>query len=123
MIWNYQLYKDALGDELFNKVMTKDNVQAKKDAFVATLTAPKRISNKKFIRKKVADFVVNNSIESQLFVVYNARDDRTEIEMLEDEWIVVADKMDTDCRKKLTLTEDGKLIVESCSSIMLEKTK
>lgn len=88
-----------------------------------TATAPKHISDKKVHQEKVVSFVVNNSVESQLFVVYNAGDDREEIEMPKGEWIVVADKMDTDCQKKVTLTEEGKLIVESCSGIMLEKTK
>lgn len=88
-----------------------------------TADAPKRISEKKVHKEKVVSFVVDNTETSQLFVVYNAGDSETTVAIPEGEWIVLADKNDTDCRKKASLTKDGKLIVDACCGMMLEKIK
>ncbi len=85
--------------------------------------APKRISEKKVQKEKVVSFVVTNSIESQLFIVYNAGKDKAEVEIPEGTWTVLADKDSADCQKEAVLTKDGKLIVEACCGMMLEKTK
>ncbi len=85
--------------------------------------APKRITEKKVHKEKVVSFVVNNSVESQLFIVYNAGDDKAEVEIPAGTWTVLADKDSADCHKQAVLTEDGKLVVEACCGMMLEKAK
>ena len=88
-----------------------------------TADASKRILDKKVQKEKVVSFVVDNTETSQLFVVYNAGNSETTVKIPEGEWVVLADKNETDCRKKASLTKDGELIVDACCGMMLEKIK
>ena len=89
------------------------------------MDAVKRISEKQVPSEGVVSFVVDNTVDgstenwSQLFVAYNANKEQAEISIPEGEWVVLADKYDTDCEKEIACTADMKLIVEPTSGIML----
>ena len=86
-----------------------------------TAEAPKRISDKKVHGEGLVSFVVSNSEENKLFVIYNAGNSQATVPMPEGEWTVLADKYSTDCRKEAPVTRGGLLIVEACSGMMLER--
>ena len=89
--------------------------------------APKRITEKQIQSAGVASFVVDNTVDgktenwSQLFVAYNSKDEQVAIAIPEGEWVVLADKYDTDCEKEIALNNDKKLNIEAKSAIMLGK--
>ena len=64
---------------------------------------------------------MDNAIDSELFVIYNANDSEQTVPMPEGEWTVVADKFSTDCKKAPVLTKDGELLVPPVCGMMLEK--
>ena len=89
--------------------------------------APKRITEKQVQSAGVASFVVDNTVDgktenwSELVIAYNSNNEQAAISIPEGEWVVLADKYDTDCEKEIALNDDKKLIVESKSGIMLGK--
>ncbi len=90
--------------------------------------AKDRIFAKKTEKEGVVSFCVDNTCPSctnnewaQLFIAYNSCKEAAELILPEGEWVVLADKTDTDCIKEITCTKDGKLIVEALSGIMLGK--
>jgi len=86
-----------------------------------TAEAPKHITEKTVHGKGLVSFVVNNSEKEKLFVVYNAGNSQVTVPMPEGKWTVLADKYSTDCRKEAPVTQDGLLIIEACSGMMLER--
>ena len=83
--------------------------------------AKDRIMKRTVHGKKLVSFHVDNAIDSELFVIYNANDSEQTVPMPEGEWTVVADKFSTDCKKAPVLTKDGELIVPPVCGMMLEK--
>ena len=83
--------------------------------------ANKRITEKTVHGKKLVSFHVNNSIDSELFVIYNANDSEQTVPMPEGNWTVIADKDSADCKKTPVLTKDGELVVAACCGMMLER--
>ena len=83
--------------------------------------AKDRITKRTVHGKKLVSFHVDNTSDSELFVIYNANDSEEAVPMPEGNWTVLADKFDTDCSKAPVLNEDGDLVVPPCCGMMLEK--
>ena len=90
--------------------------------------AVKRISQKCVQAEGVVSFVVDNTSKengssewSQLFISYNANGSQAIVTVPEGNWVILADKNDTDCEKEPVFTSDKKLIVEGTSAIILGK--
>lgn len=85
----------------------------------------KRFSEKCVWEDGVVSYCLDNRAEKndsgcdRIFVVYNAGKQQAEITLPEGEWIVLADRNETDCRKEPERNRDGQLIVDPCSGIML----
>ena len=89
--------------------------------------AAKRISRKKVWKEGVVSFCVDNrptddaSKWSELFIAYNNNAQRVFVDLPEGKWTVLADKYDTDCEKIPVLNDQGQLIIEGCSGIIIGK--
>ena len=91
-----------------------------------TAEAYKRISQKTIQTEGAVSFVVDNTKAdgsnenwSQLFIAYNSNKEQAAMTLPEGEWVVLADKQDTDCMKEVICDADGKLIVAATSGIIL----
>jgi len=90
--------------------------------------AYKRISEKQVQQEGLVSFVVDNtgteefkSEWSTLFVAYNANSEQVEVQLPEGEWVILADKNNTDCQKAVTVSAEGKFVADAASGIMLAK--
>ncbi len=87
--------------------------------------AAERISQKKIWGEGVVSFCVDNTCRdgnskwSNLFIAYNNNAQKAYVTLPEGKWIVLADKFDTDCEKMPAFTDDGQLIIEGCSGIIV----
>lgn len=90
-------------------------------------SAAERISEQKIWGEGVVSFCVDNSSGdvaskwSQLFIAYNNNAQKVCVTLPEGNWIVLADKYDTDCEKTPVFTTNGQLIIEACSGIIVAK--
>lgn len=89
-----------------------------------------RISEETVHCEKTVSFVVDNTNKeaggekspySELFIVYNANNGAVDVEVPEGEWMILADKEETDCCKKCEVLEKGKLNVQAKSGMILGK--
>ena len=92
-----------------------------------SVAAKERITEKQVQSKDVVSFVVDNTVDkatenwSQLFIAYNANKEAAAVTIPDGEWVVLADKYEADCEKKVVCTDDNKLMIEAVSGIILGK--
>ncbi len=95
--------------------------------------AAARVSGRKILKEGVVSFYVDNSLKAaqkvvqdaawhqwtQLFIVYNAETTDVQITVPKGNWMVLADGIETDCRKRLTQNDGRSLTIPAGSGMML----
>jgi len=89
--------------------------------------AMERIFNETIHGKSLVSFQVKNeggeSEWQELFIIYYAGVEDTSLSLPSGQWLVLADGMETDCKKEPVMTADGKLFIKAKSGMLLGKAQ
>ncbi len=77
----------------------------------------KHITGKKILGEGAVSFMIDKSI----LVIYNAGETDCEVNLSAGDWYVLADEHETDCYKKVDLTDKTQLTIPAESGMMLER--